>query len=175
MKAKILIVTVAVLALFSVGTAAAENTGHFQGNVSVSPLGVFWKTHLAADASFGWRLNNWFYAGVGTGCHYLHDSYRDGSGNIVDNGWSPAIPLYLDMVGYLPFPNKSSALYLGVEAGGMYALSQQYSQQKYYLAAAKTGVDIAVSDRLGVTLGVSFISSLKADFSGLALSLGLRF
>lgn len=164
-----------VAALLFAGTATAENSGHFQGNVSISPVGVFWKTHLAADASFGWRLNEWFYAGVGTGCHYLHDSYRDGSGNIVDNGWSPAIPLYLDAVGYLPLPNRMSAFYLGVEAGGMYALSQQFAQRKYYLAAAKTGFDIAVSDRLGVTVGVSFLSTLKADFSGLALTLGLRF
>lgn len=164
-----------VAALLFAGTATAENSGHFQGNVSISPVGVFWKTHLAADASFGWRLNEWFYAGVGTGCHYLHDSYRDGSGNIVDNGWSPAIPLYLDLVGYLPLPNRMSAFYLGVEAGGMYALSQQFAQRKYYLAAAKTGFDIAVSDRLGVTVGVSFLSTLKADFSGLALTLGLRF
>ena len=175
MKSTKCIVTMAILALLLGGTAAAQPSGHFQGNFRASHMGAYWMPHLTADVSLGWRFNKWVYTGVATGGHFLQYSYRDPYGEMVDEGWAPAIPLCLDAVGYLPLPRRMSAFYLGAEAGGMYVLSKDYPQRAYFLGALKTGFDIAVSDRFGITLGVLFLSTFKSDFNGLAISTGFRF
>lgn len=166
-----------VVVLFSAfGVQRANAEGHLQQSVQLTHFGAYWKPHLSVDYSIGWRFNPYFYAGVATGAHLLHEyDYDSSTGSKTDYGWPLALPLFADVVGYLPVPNKNSAFYLGAELGGMYVFSQTQKPNPLWLLNAQTGFDIAINDRMGITVGIKLVTTGRVDYSGLALTTGFRF
>ena len=175
------------LLLGASSVCAAQDKGHFQGNLKGSALpGIYWDPHYTADLSLGWRFNEKRFLGLGTGCHWIKESYHDDP-DIRSNGFVPAIPLFADYIRYFPFAkHPRNAFYLGMETGGAYYVDKlplkSETRRMFPYLNGKLGFDFSIYRNLGVNVGLNLIWGCYNGITigdggghGIALTAGFRF
>lgn len=105
----------------------------------------------------GWRFNNWFFAGAGTGLNFSHFCYRTngfGSLNAV------SVPLYLHLRGY--YMNTRLAPYSSLSFGGNLCPKESVGYFDF-----STGADYRLNSKFHLFASLGFwLRGAKEEYDG---------
>ena len=150
------------------GISSSENYLHtgYKGMVDAGygiGVGDFGVDRIIVTTSHGYQFCPYFFAGVGTGINYYHDS----------DAWG--VPIFANLRGSLPISNTKFAPFLDMKIG------YSVADAEGFFFSPSIGTRIATSNRCGLNIGLGYEMQkrdayiTKITCGAFAIKIGLDF